>query len=58
MYNDEGLTREIRARASAAFPDLLPEAICVNCSHTHNSRRLACAAQANPTAAYLAHVAA
>lgn len=36
MYNDQGLTRAIRERA-AAETDLKPEAICVNCSHSHNA---------------------
>jgi neutral ceramidase len=36
MYNDASFTRRIRELA-AAQTDLPPEAICVNCSHSHNA---------------------
>ena len=36
MYGDEAFTRAIRDRASAAT-GIAPEAICVNCSHSHNA---------------------
>ena len=36
MYNDAEFTRMIRERV-AARTTLQPEAICVNCSHSHNS---------------------
>lgn len=36
MYNDAGFTRRIRELA-AKQTDLLPHAICVNCSHSHNA---------------------
>ncbi|PWU15637.1 MAG: hypothetical protein C5B50_15015 [Verrucomicrobia bacterium] len=36
MYNDAAFTLKIRALVSAQT-DILPEAICVNCSHTHNA---------------------
>ncbi len=36
MYNDAGFTQAIR-RQAAARCGLLPEEICVNCSHSHNA---------------------
>ena len=36
MYNDEAFTASIRQQA-AAQTGLAPEAICINCSHTHNA---------------------
>src|ERR1051325_6781157 len=36
MYNDARFTQRIRQLA-AAETDIRPEAICVNCSHTHNA---------------------
>jgi len=36
MYNDQDFTRCIRELA-AAHTDIRPEAICVNCSHSHNA---------------------
>lgn len=36
MYNDGDFTRCIREQA-AAYTDIRPEAICVNCSHSHNA---------------------
>jgi hypothetical protein len=36
MYNDASFTSRIR-KLAAAQTDFLPEAICVNCSHSHNA---------------------
>ena len=36
MYNDAAFTDRIR-RLAAEQTDILPEAICVNCSHSHNA---------------------
>lgn len=36
MYNDASFTRRIRQRV-AAQTGILPGAVCVNCSHTHNA---------------------
>src|SRR5262249_1416677 len=36
MYNDEAFTASIRQQAAAQI-GLEPQAICVNCSHTHNA---------------------
>src|SRR5580704_6332345 len=36
MYNDTAFTRRIR-QSAAAQTDIPPDAICVNCSHSHNA---------------------
>ncbi len=36
MYNDAGFTRAVRTRVAACTP-LLPDSVCVNCSHSHSA---------------------